>query len=147
MNRMTTILVAAAIGMGGCGEAEMEEVPETAEVEAEPLEGELELDEELVLGLDDVGETIMATGWVIGAPVANGFFLRTEANRAIFVASDAQVSIGQAVRVTGPLVATDVAVFEGWEAEAFGTELEPEWDMETALFIDAISVTPIGAAP
>ena len=143
MQKVLMVSLAAFFGLAACGEAEMDEVPETAEVEAEPLEGELELEEELVLGLDDVGETIMATGWVSGVPLTTGFFLRTEDNRVIFVETTEQVSAGQTVRVQGPLVATETMVFEGWEAEAFEAGFEAEWDVETALYIDATTVTPM----
>lgn len=137
------ILLATAVAATGCGEAEMEEVPETAEVEVEPMEGETELEEETVLGMDDVGEIIMATGWVTGVPLESGFFLRTEDDRVIFVETEDDVTPGQVVRVVGPLVASRVMMFEEWEADAFEAGFEAEWNVETALYIDAASVTPM----
>lgn len=137
------ILLATAVAVTGCGEAEMEEVPETAEVEVEPMEGETELEEETVLGMDDVGEIIMATGWVTGVPLESGFFLRTEDDRVIFVETEDDVTPGQVVRVVGPLVASRVMMFEEWEADAFEAGFEAEWNVETALYIDAASVTPM----
>ena len=140
MRRTWVFTIAMAVAVAGCGDAEVDEVPETAEVEVEPVEGEVEYDEELILGPDDVGETIMATGWVSGVPLANGFFLRTEVDRVIFVESDRPVSAGDMVRATGPLMASEVAVFEGWEAEAFEAGFEAEWEVETAYYIDATTV-------
>ena len=140
---LTALALAAGLGLAGC-DAEPDEVPETAEVEVEPMEAELEFDEELVLGPEDVGETLMATGWVSGTPLPGGFFLRTEDARLIFVETvEPEVSAGDQVRVIGPLVVTEVAVFEGWETDAFEDELEAEWDLERAYFIDAVTVTPL----
>lgn len=146
MNRFSMLALASIIGMGGtgaCGEAEVDEVPETAEIELE--EGRLEFEEETVLGPDDIGEDLMATGWVVGLPLPNGFFLRTEDDRVIFVETDESVQPGETVRVMGPLTATEAVVFEGWEADAFDTGFEAEWDVETVLYIDAISVSPTDA--
>lgn len=143
MNRLMLILLATAVGVIGCGEAEMEEVPETAEVEIDPIEREMELEEETMLGLDDVGETLMATGWVVGVPLDNGFYLRTEDDRVIFVQTDTEVETGKAVRVWGPLAATETVVFDEWEIDAFDTGFEAEWDVETALYIQATRVTEL----
>lgn len=146
MRRMTILALSAVFGLGACGEAELDEVPETAEVESDDDMGDLELDEETVLGMDDIGEDIMATGWVSGAPLPMGFFLRTEDDRVIFVQSDADVTAGDQVRVAGPLVATEAAVFEGWETDAFETGFEAEWDVEAIAYVDAFTVTPMSGA-
>lgn len=141
---MTTALLLTALATLGCeAEAERDELPEVAEVEVEPDEGELELNEELVLAQDDVGETIMATGWVTGIPLGTGFFLRTEGNRVIFVESTETVSTGAAVRVTGPLMLAEALVLDEWEADAFERGFEAEWEVETTLFIDADTVEPM----
>ena len=146
MTNRVAFTIAVLVGLAGCGEAELEEVPETAEITSDEDVHELELDEETVLGADDIGSDIMATGWVSGAPLQNGFFLRTEDDRVIFVETDQSVAAGDQIRVLGPLVATQAPVFEGWEAEAFETGLEAEWDMETIAYIDAFSVSPIDGA-
>ena len=138
--RWMALTLAVAFGAAACGEAELEEVPETAEVESDDDMGDLELDEETVIGADDVGEDLMATGWVAGMPLPNGFFLRTEDDRVIFVETDESVEMGQEVRVAGPLVATEATVFEGWEGDAFETGFEAEWDVETVVYIDAFMV-------
>jgi hypothetical protein len=140
--RITALALAAVFGLAACGEAEMDEVPETAEIEGIEETGALELEEEAVLGLDDVGEDIMATGWVVGLPLPNGFFLRTEDDRVVFVDTDASVQTGDVVRVMGPLAAAEAVVFEGWEGDAFDAGFEAEWDVETVVYIDAASVTP-----
>ena len=140
MKRIFIPALLAVFTLGGC-RAEPDELPETAEVEVE--DGALEYDEELVLTARDAGETILATGWVSGAPMEEGFFLRTEADRVIFVESQDSVATGDAVRVTGPLAATQVPVFEEWEADAFDAGFELEWDVETALYIDAATVEPM----
>lgn len=138
MKRALTILLAASLGVAGCGDAEVDELPEVAEVEADEMQG-LEYDEELVLDAADIGETILATGWVSGLPLDTGFFLRTEGNRLIFVSSEAEVASGDAVRVVGTLLETTVADFEGWEMDAFEDEIEAEWDFDEAYYIDATS--------
>lgn len=139
--------LAVVFGLAACGEAELGEVPEAAEIEgfeADAPPGErLELEEETVLGADDIGANLMATGWVAGLPLPNGFFLRTEDDRVIFVDSDQSVQPGEAVRVIGQLTATDAVVFEGWEADAFDAGFEAEWDVETIVYLDANSVTPV----
>lgn len=147
MGRITTLALALCFGLIACGEAEVEEVPETAEMEdfdtgAEPGEA-LELDEETFLGPDDIGEDIMATGWVVGLPLQNGFFLRTEDDRVIFVESDRSVQPGETVRAMGPLAGAEAVVFEGWETDAFDAGFEAEWDVETVVYIDAYSVLPV----
>lgn len=148
MGRVTAVGLAVIFGMAACGEAEVDEVPETAEIEgfeAEEVPGErLELGEETVLGPDDIGASLMATGWVAGLPLPNGFFLRTEDDRVIFVDSDHSVQPGETVRVIGQLTAADAVVFEGWETDAFDAGFETEWDVETVVYLDANSVMPIG---
>lgn len=80
MTRTLRLGTVALLAPAGC-EAEPGEVPETADAEAGPVEGEVELEEEMVLGPDEVGETILATGWVT-APLPTGFFLPAEDGRA-----------------------------------------------------------------
>lgn len=137
------LLLVFALGAVGC-EAEVDEVPEIAEIESEPDELGVELDEELVFGPGDVGETFMVNGWVAGTPLfGQGFFVLTEWNRRLFVNTDQEVQAGTAVRVVGNLAAADVGVFEGWEAEAFGDDVEGEWDFERSYFLNASSVEPL----
>lgn len=144
----TTLLCAALGGLAGCGEAEpTDEVPGMAEVGITPIEGELEFDDELLLDPADAGRRLMATGWVVGEPLDRGFHLRTEDDRVIFVESRANVAEGDLVRVIGPLETTDVAIFEGYEAQAFRSGYRPEWKVETRLLIDAVSVTPMQLQP
>lgn len=147
MGRLTAAGLVVLFGLAGCGEAEVEEVPETAEIEGfdadAPVGERLELDEETVLGPDDIGENLMATGWVAGLPLPNGFFLRTEDDRVIFVDAEQSVEPGQTVRVIGQLTATDAVVFEGWETDAFDAGFEAEWDVETVVYLDASSVMPV----
>lgn len=137
-------LVIGVLALAGC-EAEREEVPEVAEIEAEPDEVGIELDEEFVIGPDDVGETFMINGWVAGRPLTgNGFFLLTEGNRRIFVETDQPAPpAGSPVRAIGTMAAADAMVFEGWETEAFEGEMEAEWDLERGYFLDARTVEPL----
>jgi hypothetical protein len=151
------VILSAALLLSACeDEAEIDEVPEVAEVEAEPGRVEVEpgrvnidlpdveLEEEsLPFTDDDLGEMIMANGYVVGVPLANGFFLRTEGNHVIFVRSDQPMTGGGAVRVVGPLRKATHAVFDSWEADAFGTELEAEWKLVDIYYIDAVSIEDI----
>lgn len=150
MRIITTVALAALFGLGACGEVEVEEVPEAAEIEGfdtDEVPGEaLELDAETEIDTDDIGEEIAATGQIEGLQLPNGFFLRTDANRVIFVATDASVEPGETVRVLGTVAGTEVAVFEGWESDAFDVGFEAEWDVETIAYIDAYSVLPVDGA-
>ena len=134
--------------------AEIDEVPEVAEVEVDPVavtigpEGttvvaEVRLEELFPLGTDDVGKVIMATGTVVGRVVPQGFFLRTEGSQVLFVRTTTPVTPGAAVRVVGPLGMATVAVFEDWEVDALEGEIQAEWDIQHRWYVDASSVTPV----
>lgn len=150
MRSITTLTIAALFGLTACGEAEVDQagdVPEAAEIEGLNAEADpgdrLELDRESDLGVDDVGESIMATGRVAGVPLSDGFFLRTVDDQLIFVEGNQSARAGETVRVIGTLEATEALVFEGWETDAFATGFEAEWDVETVVYIDASSVMPM----
>lgn len=57
----------------------------------------------LPLGPEDRGQVVMLTGQVMGQPTAEGFWVRTADNDAIFVLSRRQVQAGQQVQVRGEL--------------------------------------------
>jgi hypothetical protein len=151
------VILSAALLLSACeDEAEIDEVPEVAEVEVEPGRVEVEPgrvvidvpdvefeEESLPFSDDDLGEMIMANGYVVGVPLANGFFLRTEGNHVIFVKSTQPVAPGDGVRVVGPVRKTTHAIFDAWETEALGTELVAEWKLTDIYYIDAVSVEDI----
>ncbi|HEU4452098.1 MAG TPA: hypothetical protein VFR81_03525 [Longimicrobium sp.] len=143
------VLLLAAGGLAACGdEAEVDEVPEVAEVKVDSGPGgvvEVKLEEEYPLGPEDVGKLIYATGTVVGTVVPAGFFLKTEANQVIFVATAQPVNppLGDAVRVVGPLRASTAAIFEGWKTDALEGEVEAEWQLVTTYFIEAAAVTDV----
>ena len=117
------IVAFAATALWACGsdEAEIDEVPEVAEVRLEEL---------YPLSPDDVGKVIMANGTVVGRAVPGGFFLRTEGAQVLFVRTPVPVSPGSVVRVVGPLQQATVAVFDEWEEDALEGEVEAEWDIQ-----------------
>jgi hypothetical protein len=143
------VLLLAAGGLAACrDEAEVDEVPEVAEVKVDSGPGgvvEVKLEEEYPLGPEDAGKLIYATGTVVGKVLPVGFFLKTEANQVIFVATAQPVNppLGDAVRVVGPLRASTVAIFEGWKTDALEGEVEAEWQLVTTYFIEATAVTDV----
>jgi hypothetical protein len=122
-------------------------VPEVAEVKVDsgPSGVEVKLEEQFPLGPEDVGKIIYATGTVVGKVLPGGFFLKTEGNQVIFVATARPVNppLGDAVRVVGPLRASTAAVFEGWEADALEGKVEAQWKLVTTFFIEATAVTDV----
>jgi hypothetical protein len=143
------VLLLAAGGLAACSdEAEVDEVPEVAEVQVDTGPGgvvEVKLEEEYPLGPEDVGKLIYATGTVVGKVLPAGFFLKTEANQVIFVATAQPLNppLGDALRVVGPLRASTVAIFEGWETDALEGEVQAEWQLVTTYFIEATAVTDV----
>jgi hypothetical protein len=141
------VLTAASIAIGayagGCtreNESENEELPEVSQIETNKETGARELTEELVLGPEDEGQTILATGWVEGRPLDNGFFLRTEYNRVVFIEGKEDVSTGDEVSVTGVVRKSDAEMFNGWEEQALGENLEPDLDLWRGVYMEASEV-------
>ena len=135
-------------------EADIDEVPEVAEVEVEPravevspegvaVEAEVRLEDAFPLTAEDVGDVIVATGTVVGTPLPTGFFLKTEGIEVFLVESTVPVAPGARVRVVGPLGMVTQAVFDEWEVDSFQSEVEAEWDIQHRWFIDATAVTPV----
>lgn len=135
-------MLATAVAIAGCSdEAEIDEVPEVAEVEVD--DGEVRLEEEFPLDAGDIGKIIMATGTVVGSPLPNGFFLLTEAGQVLFVDTTVPVTPADHVRVVGPLGAATIASFDGWKTDALAGQPLAEWDVLETWYIDATSVTEI----
>ena len=132
----------ALAGLAACGEAELDEVPEAAEVETQPLEGEVRYDEEVGIGLADLAETLMLTGAVVGT-LESGFFLRTEEEQVLFVQSDAPVTEGQNLRVYGMVIEIQARHVDEWETEALEREIDAFQDVDTSVYLDATEVEPI----
>jgi hypothetical protein len=112
-----------------------------AEVEVD--EGEVRLeDKHLPLSSEDIGDVILATGTVVGTPLPNGFFLKTERSQVLFVEEPqpSEVKSGDTVRVTGPLAMAAVAAFEGWKADALEGEIEAEWQILPLWYVRAAQV-------
>lgn len=145
-----TLPLVATVALAGCNapEESVEEIPEVLEAEPDRDTGAMELEREVVLGPEDEGEKVIATGWVQGRPLDNGFFLRTEYDRVVFIQSEADVTTGSAVRVEGTVQKSDAEAFNGWEKEALGEDLEPDWDFWRGIHLHAQKVDPVaGAAP
>ena len=137
------LTLVAGVGLTGCdtegGQAEIGEVPEAAEVEAEPS-GEVELEEALPLTAEDVGDRMLITGTVIGTVIPDGFFVATEHGRVLFVESTEAPVPGELVTVTGMLQSAAVPVFEEWEVQALQNEIEAEWDMLRTYYLEGGSI-------
>jgi hypothetical protein len=135
------VLTAAAfvtgVGFTACAPEEEtnDELPEVSSMDRE--DGVQELDDEMILGPGDVGKAILATGWVEGRPLDNGFFLRTEHKRIVFVESDQKVEPGEAVSVTGVVEKSVAESFNAWEMEALGEDLNPDLDLWRGIYLDA----------
>lgn len=130
-----------AMGLSACDdEAEPDEVPEVGRLEVEP--GEIELEEVFPLTPADTGQVVVATGTVVGRPLPNGFFMRTEGAQVLFVVSPAATPVnpGDTVRVAGPLHLATAAVFEGWERDALEGEIQAEWKVQPLYFVEAAAV-------
>ena len=139
---MVFSLAAVVIVSSGCSdEAEPNQVPEVARVEVE--DGEVKLEEKFPLSPDDVGDVVMATGTVTGAPLSHGFFLLTEGNQVIFVESAAQVAPADHVRVVGPLGVAAIGTFDGWKRDALTGLQVADWDLLETWMIRASTVTEI----
>ncbi|MGH7720082.1 MAG: hypothetical protein ACREON_14730, partial [Gemmatimonadaceae bacterium] len=116
------------LALAGCEPEEAEvRPPEIAEIDS--VAGRVEFEEAYPLTTDDIGDIILASGSVVGNPGPVGFFLRAEGNRVIFVESTQPASAGQRVRAVGPLRTAAVAVFQEWERETLGDDLEAEWEL------------------
>ena len=68
---------------------------------------EVELDEANLLAEEDLSDILLVSGTLIGQPVKDGFFVRTEYDRVIFVQSSAEVELGEIVSVAGVLEAAE----------------------------------------
>jgi hypothetical protein len=141
------VLTAAALVTGvtfsACApeDEKNEEIPEVSSVDRDSSTGVMELDDEMVLGPGDVGKTILATGWVEGKPLAEGFFLRTEHKRIVFVETDHKVEAGQAVSVTGTVARSQAEAFNKWEMDALGEDLNPDLDLWRGVYLDGSEIT------
>lgn len=144
---LTTVALITAVAATGCNtetetaQAELGEVPEVAEVEAEPTpQGELALEEALPLTEEDIGDELLVTGTVTGTVIPDGFFVATEHGRVLFVESAEQVMPGELVTVTGPVRSATVPVFDEWELQALQGEVEAEWELLRTYYIEGQSV-------
>lgn len=144
---VVAVALIAAVGITACntetetGQAEFGEVPEVAEIEADPSPaGELELEEALPLTAEDIGDELLVTGTVTGTVIPEGFFVATEHGRVLFVESTQVVTPGELVTVTGPVQSATVPVFEEWELQALQGEVEAEWDLLRTYYIEGRSV-------
>jgi hypothetical protein len=147
---LTALSLAATVAFAGCDvpEEDVEDLPEVSEVERDGDTGAMELEKELMLGPEDEGETIIATGWVEGRPLENGFFLRTDYDRVVFIESENDVSSGDAVRVEGLVKKSEAESFNQWEREALGEDLDPDWEFWRGIYLDAHEVNEVeGATP
>ena len=128
------------LGVAGCetegGQAEMEEIPEVAEMEPQVGEDGVDLREALPLTQEDVGEIIFASGTVIGEPLPNGYFLETEHDIVIFVETEVRPEPGQVISVSGPLGQVAAPVFDEWEVEALTGDIEADYDYVRLFYID-----------
>ena len=151
---VTVLLTSVALTACEPDPAEIDEVPEVAEVATEPVgvavgpEGaavvaEIRLEELYPLEEDDVGKVIMATGTVVGQPIPGGFFLRTEGNQVLFVRTTTPVSPGSTVRVVGPLGMATAAVFDEWSVDALEGQIEAAWEIQHQWYVEATGVTPV----
>ncbi|MDX1568348.1 MAG: hypothetical protein R3223_11145 [Longimicrobiales bacterium] len=127
--------------LGACesetGEAEMEEVPEVAEIEPEVGGEEVDLEEAYPLTEEDLGDILLVNGTVIGQPVEDGFFVRTEYDRVIFVQSSADIEPGEIVSVAGVLEAAGTVGYDQWQAGAgLSDDLAADLDLLTVYYLD-----------
>ena len=149
----STLLIGTLVS-ACANEPEEPQIPDVAEVEVEPAEvkerpggveielPEIRLENAFPLTDEDEGDLVIATGTVVGKPGASGFFLRTESNKVLFVESTTiPVRTGDAVSIIGPLRKATVAIFEGWEKDAFENQLEAEWELTDLWYIEAVSVS------
>ena len=134
--------LALSFSLLACGDPDEDEVrpPELAEVERD--DGEVEFERAFPIEAEDVGDTMLVSGTVVGKPGPNGFFVRTEGNRVVFVDTQDSVSAGQRVRAVGPLRTIDAAAFAGWERDWLG-DIDPVWAVVRLYFVDADSVRGI----
>ena len=58
----------------------------------------------------------------------------------LFVQADETPMPAEIVTVTGPLQTAETLVFEEWEMDALGDEVEAEWQMVRTYYIDGQSV-------
>ena len=135
-------LMVLVLSLPAC-EPQEEEVlpPEIAEIEHE-ADGDVEFEQAFPLTVDDIGDTMLVSGTVVGTPGPAGFFVRTEGNRVVFVRAHASVSAGERVEVKGPLRAIDEAGFAGWERDLLG-DVDPVWLVARLYFVEARTVTPL----
>src|SRR5688572_20300496 len=156
IGRMGILFLAAAVLPACESEPDLEDTSQVSEVAIEPMgevatpEGparvaEVELKSLMPLSSDDVGKTAMVTGEVVGQPVPQGFFVETEGSEVLFVRTPAQptVTVGQTVRVVGPLGMANTAEFQGWHENSLKNEVEAEWKIQSQWYIDGRSVTPM----
>ena len=137
------LLMSASFTACDAPEENVEELPDVTEVEPDRETEARELEQEMVLGPEDEGETILATGWVEGQPLDDGFFLRTEYNRIVFIETDRDVGSGEAVRVQGQVRKSDAESFNRWEVDALGEDLKPDWDLWRGIHLDAQTVDKV----
>ena len=148
----TAVLITAAT-LGGCkSKADMDKVPEVAEVKTRPGEikvepdkiemkpAEVSLEEKFPLRKGDIGKTFYVAGTVVGTPGPLGFFLKTEGNEVIFINTTTSLMAGQAVRAVGTLNQAKTAEFKGWKKSMLGRELKAEWKLQDLWYLDASAV-------
>ena len=149
--RRATGFATSLLLLGACQPREVEVAPPpaVAEAPARPAPAaavvapvEVQFERALPITAEDVGDLLVARGTVVGKPGPNGFFLRTDRNRVVFVESTEPVALGRQVRVVGPLQAAEVPVFDGWQRDLLGN-LEADWDLLRLYYIRASSVAAV----
>ena len=137
-----TMIALLAWSLTACGDRDRDEVAPPAMAEAERDDGEVEFEYAFPLEAEDIGDRMLVSGTVVGKPGPNGFFVRTEANRVVFVDAADSVTTGQMVRAVGPLRAVDASAFAGWERDWLG-DIDPVWFVVRLHYVDADSVRSI----
>jgi hypothetical protein len=147
--RAGRFLILAAL-LHGCGEAgpdaasDPEDQPapaRAAEIEAGPPAEDAGLAEHARIGPEDIGNTLVAMGAVVGEPLAEGFFLLTEDDQMVFVYSSRRVSSGEGLRVVGPVHGFAPADAAAAADRAFPTGVRAGWSLQLQVSVHATSVS------
>jgi len=105
----------------------------------EPGAGQaVELGTLMPLGADDAGRTITARGTVVGQPIAEGYWILTDQDAVLFVATEQERGTGESVQVTGRLTQATREQGRVWREQA---KLKPAagWTVHEDLFIAPIN--------
>ena len=137
-----TMIILLSCSVTACGDRDRDNVAPPAMAEVERDDGEIEFERAFPLEAEDLGDTMLISGTVVGKPAPNGFFVRTEGNQVVFVDATDSVTAGQMVRAVGPLRAIDASAFAGWERDWLG-DIDPVWLVVRLHYVDADSVRKI----